>query len=412
MKINTRNVRIFIVVFLLTGMFCGLLSNYTRRAPKRNFSDFRVYHATAQRFIAQEDIYSRPDEAITPFKYSPAFAFVTAPLGFFSIKTASLIFFTLNFIAMLVIFVFSRKLITGNSLSFGKRMVLYALCGLFTSRFLLQVLHQGQVTIVMFALVVVGLWLLEKKKEVPAAALLAFSVMLKYTSAIFLPFFLFRKNRRLISLIIICIAVYCLLPAVHVGLEKEAQYLKKWLPFISDTSLDKGSLYDYKNQSLLSLCLRFFTKESPYAIVILPLTFTQGLIIAVLAASMIYGGILWRKTENRFYRALDYSLLFICMAFFNPNAWMSNFIFLIPAYMTLLYYLMKTRFKDVMAITLVVVSFALGSWGSESVVGNSLENLLEELSSVTIAGLLLTVALLRLKFSRNLPRINNDYADF
>ncbi|MDD5194109.1 MAG: glycosyltransferase family 87 protein [Candidatus Omnitrophica bacterium] len=408
MKLKKRH----FIALIFIPMFFGLFFSYLHRAPKRNYSDFRVYYATAQRFVAHEDIYSRPDEAITPFKYSPTFAMLMAPLALVPQKNASLIFFTFNFVAMLCVFAFCKKIIVQDKTSYGENILLYGACGLFSSRFLLQVLNSGQVTIFMFALIVAGLYLFEKRKEALSGAMLALSVMIKYTSALFLPYFIFRKKRQVAFLIMIFVAFYCLLPALYVGLEKEANYLKKWLPFISDTSLDSGSLYDYKNQSFFSLILRYFTKDSPYQVSILHLSFNQGLAFAFVLGLAIYVMILYRKGESKFYRSLDYSLLFIAMAFFNPNAWMTNFIFLIPAYMFLLYYLIRVRFKDILTIILVALSFALASWGSESIVGNDIENLLEVLSCVTISGLLLMAALFRLKFDKKLRGFNNDYADF
>ena len=93
MKINKKWAAVLFLCLLFTGFFF----RYLNRAPKRHFSDFRVYHATAEKFLASKDIYERDKESVTPYKYSPTFAFLFSFLGWFNIKTASLIFFTLNF---------------------------------------------------------------------------------------------------------------------------------------------------------------------------------------------------------------------------------------------------------------------------------------------------------------------------
>ncbi|MBU2102153.1 MAG: DUF2029 domain-containing protein, partial [Candidatus Omnitrophica bacterium] len=252
----------------------------------------------------------------------------------------------------------------------------------------------------MFFLIIAGLYCVEKKREAAAGALIALSVMIKYTSAVFLPYFTVRRRRSIAILVLIFAVLFCLLPAIHVGLDRETQYLKKWLPFISETSLDRGSWFDYKNQSLFSMVLRFTTKDSPYNIAIMPLSFAQGLGVGLFFAVIIYGLILFKKGNNKYADMADYCLLFICMALFNPNAWMTNFTFLIPGYMLVIYYLMKARFKDIPILILCVLSFALGSWGSESVVGEALEDILEKFSTITFSGLLLMAALFRLKWKK------------
>ena len=97
---------------------------------------------------------------------------------------------------------------------------------------------------------------------------------------------------------------------------------------------------------------------------------------------------------------IDYSMLLLCMALFNPNAWMVNFIVFFFVYIFLIHYVIKAKQTDIFTIVSIILAFALSSWASESVVGNNLENLFEELSSVSIAALILIMALVRLKFSK------------
>ncbi|MFA6281665.1 MAG: glycosyltransferase family 87 protein, partial [Candidatus Omnitrophota bacterium] len=150
---------------LIVIVFIALFFRYMHRAPKRHYCDFRVYHATAQRFAAKEDIYSRPDESITPFKYSPTFALITSPLSLVPIKPASLIFFSINFVLLIIICRFSKKLIVKRGLTFKESVFFYFFPILFTSRFILSVFDSGQVNIMMLALVVAGLYFERKNKN-------------------------------------------------------------------------------------------------------------------------------------------------------------------------------------------------------------------------------------------------------
>lgn len=393
MKFTTKR---NIAYALIAIAFVALFFRYMHRAPKRHYCDFRVYYATSQRFLAKEDIYSRPDETITPFKYSPMFAMLILPLSFLPEKSASLVFFSISFVSLVIICRLSKKLILKADTTFKEKVFFFFLPLLFTSRFILAALDSGQVTIMILLLLICGIYFERKNKNIISAALIALSFMFKYTSVLLLPYFIFRKKIKLTFLILLFTVIYCLVPAIYAGMDKQKDYLKNWLPSISETSLDKGSWYDTKNQSLYSLVLRTFTKDSPHK----PLAnfdFNQGLVLAAILGAIIYVPILIPKAEKS--ENLDYSLLFICMALFNPNGWLSNFVFLIFGYMVILYYLIKNGFlRDKVVLILTFLSFVISSWGCESVVGDNLQNFLEMLSTVTIASLIVMFVLLQLKF--------------
>jgi len=402
MKFSTKRNITYAVIAV---MFIVLFFRYAHRAPKRHYCDFRVYYDTAQRFIAKENIYSRPNESVTPFKYSAVFALITSPFALVSQKQASLIFFSISFLLLVLVCVLLKKMIVRRDLTWAQSFMIYFFPLFFTSRFIFSVLDSGQVTIMIFALIISGLYLLRKKKDILAAAFLALSVMFKYTSIIFLPYFLIRKKIKVSIFMILFMLFYCFLPAVYVGINTNSEYLKSWLPFISETSLDKGSWYDSKNQSLYSFILRAFSKDSQLNPVA-QLTFNQALVTSAAIGMLIYFLIIVRR-KNKETELIDYALLFLFMALFNPNAWLANFVFFIFAYMIIIYHLLNVKFKDKTTLIFMVLSFMLSSWAAQSVVGDSLQKFFEALSMVTIAALILVGILLRLKFSRGMAKFQD-----
>ncbi len=393
--------RKLIVFLIIAVIFAGLFIRYAGRAPKRDYCDFRVYYKTGERFLAKEDIYARPDKSITPFKYSPMFAMLVSPLARLAPKAASLVFFTLNFTALLIVFILSGKLVMRGKTSFGKNVFLYAVSAIFSVRFILHALDSGQVGIMILALVLLTLYFLREKKDVAAASLLGLGIMFKYTPGIFLPYFALRGKIKFVALVLIAILLFCLLPAAYVGVENQIGYIKGWLPFISETSFDRPSLYDYKNQSLVALGLRYFTDSTPYNISVLGLTFNQGIFLALVGCFIIYLFIIFPRKNDNSAASLDYALLLIAMVLFNPNAWMHNFVVVIFPYMVLFHYLIKTNFRDKVTLFLVLLSFALLTLTSETFIGDGAETVLEEFSIVTVGMLVLMGALFRLKFRRN-----------
>lgn len=399
-----------IVFLFLVILFISLFFRYAHRAPKRNYCDFRVYYATAQRFLDKEDIYSRPDEGITPFKYSPTFALITSPLAFMPQKQASLLFFSLSFMLLILICIISKKMIVASNLQFGESFIFYFFPILFSSRFIFSVLDSGQITIMIFALLVFGMYLLQKKKDIAASALFALAVMFKYTAIIFLPYFIFRKRIKAATFMVMFLIFYCFVPALYAGFTLNLQYLKSWLPSIIKTSLDTGSWYDSKNQSIYSFILRLFGADSPFKHFV-NLTFNQALILSAAIGAIIYLFIIIKK-RNTNTEIIDYGLLLLCAALFNPNAWLANFVFFVFVYMVIINYLLNIKFsaeggsasggKNKPVLILTFFSFVLSSWAAESVVGDRLQNFFEALSTVTIAAFILVGILFYLKFNKHI----------
>ena len=383
-------------------IFAGLFGRYYSRGPKKNYSDFRVYYATAQRFIDKQDIYARPDESITPYKYSSMFALLVSPLAFVSIHAASLIFFAINFWLLVAVFIVIKRMIGRQKFSLWQQIALYALPALCASRFIIQVFDSGQVNILSLALVVFGFYLLYKGKDIPAAALLGLSVMIKYMPIIILPYLLARKKYKAACFMVVFIALYCMVPALYVGASMQIGYLKSWLPFISDTSFDKGSWYDPENQSLYSMAIRYLSFDYPGSIAFAKLTFGPCIAIGAALAAALYVLILLPSRREQTPPVVDVSLLLLCLALFNPNAWNHNFVMMIAGYMVVAGYLISVRFKDIPVLVLTVASFALSSWVKKGIVGRELDMFFAKASVVTLGALVLMCILFYLKFSNKM----------
>ncbi|MDE2028036.1 MAG: DUF2029 domain-containing protein, partial [Candidatus Omnitrophica bacterium] len=172
---------------LAAVVFTGLLGRYLDRVPKRHYCDFRVYHHASVRMAAGEDIYVRDTMAVTPFKYSPFFAFCFIPLGLLPIKIAAGLFFALNFILTIVLFRLAADIaeVRAAAARAGALPLLYGLAVLFSARFIFLVWDSGQVNILMCVLVLAGLMLVSKGKDMPAGACLAAAILIKYVPAVF-----------------------------------------------------------------------------------------------------------------------------------------------------------------------------------------------------------------------------------
>lgn len=403
----SRRKLIFLIVLAL--VFTGMAMRYSHRAAKRNYCDFRVYHTTAVRFAEKSDIYRDKEGTLTPFKYSPMFAMLISPMALVDIHTACLLFFAVNFGCLIFILHFFRKLIRERAPTPREAWLLYGAVVLFSFRYILQVFDSGQVNLLMLALVVGALSLFKRGRNAAGGALLALSIMIKYMPALFLPYFILRRAWKPAAWTLLFLVVYSVLPAIHIGVEKEKEYLGNWAPFITKTSLDKGSWMDYKNQSFYSMVLRTVSNESPYKgqAPNLPwLDFKQALYLSVFLSGLIYMLMVYPRPGRNVWDPVEISLLFIAMALFNPNSWLFNYVSLSVAAMTLLDDYLRNREKDRMSLRLLVAAFILSSVGSESLFGNDWEFKTEAGSFLTLSALLLIVALIRLKYKTPTARLS------
>src|ERR1035441_7013493 len=105
---------LFILIAFL--VFSGLLVRYLDRVPRRHYCEFRVYYKAGQDLIKGKNIYYREKEEITPFKYSPFFAFAFAPLSILPIKASAAVFLFLNYISLILFFWLVYHLVQNSSM--------------------------------------------------------------------------------------------------------------------------------------------------------------------------------------------------------------------------------------------------------------------------------------------------------
>ena len=381
---------------------------YQHRAPKRDYSDFRMYYATGQRFLSGQEIYTFEGD-ISYFKYTPFYAFLIAPLTLMSKRLAASVWFLLNVIFLLTLFYSLKELIVVDKHKFKSYSFLYTLTFIAMARFLIGNFHQGQANIFMMTLFFVGLYYWMHKRETLASFFIAFSIMIKYMTILFLPYLIIRKKFKLFWKIIMFVAVLYLLPILAVGLERTAVLLYQQLNFVFKSSLDKYSITCYPNQSLLAMLNRFLTRNDYYSVNIVDFSQISVFFIFFLFAFLLYFLAvipLFKKKHKefeRFYLMVDVALISICISLFNPNAWRYFFIWLLPAYMLVVYYLKMVCFKDKFVFMLTLSSFILISCLSEFFVGERVADVFEIYSSTTFGALLLFFAILKIKFTK-VPR--------
>ncbi len=396
-----RSSLIFILVVII--LYIGFWGRYEYKMPKRNFADFSVYYFTAQRLINHKDIYDRDSycaQGLANFKYPPGVGLLFYPLGFLPKHYAAWVWFSFNFALVVLFFWICSRLLFEEGFPFKYRVWICFLSSLFCLRFFLYNFDEGQVNILMMTLVGAGLYALRRKRQFLSGLFIAYSILVKYMTILFLPYFFHRRKIISVLYIIVGLIMISIFPALLWGWDYNVLLFKKFIPYVCKTSLDWGSISTHANQSLFAMFTRFFSSFSPYKVNVLNLS--QFYLGIILGASLLllyifpflrssYGG------QGVFSENVDWAMLFMCVPLFNPNGWVHAFVFLLFPYMVCLYYLFKVGHVDILVWVLVVLSFLMGTWPNQLFIP-SLEDSTEVYSFLCMGSLLLYLALVRIKF--------------
>lgn len=405
MLIFKQNHKRWLTIAILVIIFLGSLYAHKRRVLKRNYADFHCYYTTGQRLLNQEDIYIQDEnKEVAEFRYAPIFAVFMSGLALLNENTADTIWYSINFFLLIISFVCLENLVSAHKLDTKSKSILYVLTTLGVIRFILHNFNAGQTNILMLSSILVGLYYIAKGREVLGGSIFAFSIMLKYTPAIFIPYFLLKRKIKLTLTIMVAALAYLVLPALFIGFKTNLIYLKNLVQFLTHSSiLDKITILDPQNQSLFSLWHRFFTNCIAYFHAP-PMPFQDWHVndatinlIFILSAMILYFLVLYQP-KRRYNTNVDYALLLICAALFNLNAWMHNYIFLWLPYFVLASYLISTHFKDKIMLIFLTVSYLLSLITLKSILGKTWAYKVHFYSPHALSALIVFFLLLKIKF--------------
>jgi hypothetical protein len=234
---------------------------------------------------------------------------------------------------------------------------------------------------------------------------------MKLTPAIFIPYLFLKRQYRAAAAALVWIAFFLFLfPALALGIEANFNYLKRFIYFLTQSSIfHYTTILDYKNQSLLSTVYRYFTNCKaylPYAPQVMPfqrlgLGLPAQQVIVVLAYLALYIPLLFIRPKKTDFR-LDYAQLLVCITLFNANAWAHHFILLLPGYFLLLESLLVKRSQDAFIWLVVVISLLLDFFTSAGIVSKPLANKFLFYSPLTLGAVLVYLGLFKLKVSQKL----------
>jgi hypothetical protein len=285
--------------------------------------DFEVYWTAANRASHAEPLY-RAEDGHYQFKYLPAFAILTIPLGAVSLETAKVAWFITSVGLLALLLVSSLNLVPEPRRA---TTVLVTLTLLVMAKFFGHELVLGQMN-TLFGVIATAAGLAALNgREAMSGALTALAIVVKPYAVLFLPWLAARRRLPSISVALLGCAVIVCLPCVIYGVHGTIQLHREWWATV--TTSTAPNLTNADNVSIAAMWAKWIG-VGRLATILTALTSVSALGVAM----MVFA----RRTGVRAPEALECALLLTLIPLLSPQGWDYVFLIATPAVMLLVNY--------------------------------------------------------------------------
>jgi hypothetical protein len=262
-----------------------------------------------------------------------------------------------------------------------------ALAVVLTLRPIMGDLTHGNVNLFILLLVVGVLYAYRRGRDLLAGTSLALGIACKVTPALFIPYFAWKRNWRVLAGCGVGLVLFLwLVPGLVLGMGKNAEYLGAWvkgmiLPFVAG-----GEVWtEYENQSLPGVVFRLTTDSPSFTAYIddvkTPLEYHNLLSLPKATAGWLVKGcmasfallVVWvcrtpRALRKGWQPAAEFSLVVLGMLLFSERTWKHHCVTLLLPFGVIAYYLSACRpgraLRNYLIATVVLVVLLMTATGS------------------------------------------------
>lgn len=366
-------------------------------ARAQNKSDFQDYYTASQFFYEKKDLYNvqsiqtlqeeikledlfklenlKKLESLKgnvgTYIYPPLFAFLLIPLGLLSYPTAATIFTILNFLCLLA----SLFLIT-KFISFKNTFVILFFTLIINYRYLESHVSNNQVAFILILLILLSLYI---KNDLLAGILLSLAILIKLTPAIFLFYFLYKRQFKRVGYTLLFALIWTLVPSLY-SHEYNLHSLNNWYELVLDNALKNPAFRSWKNnQSLIATIAKYFLSGADplnQALFGMPFISLKAKTISYLFyfSSLFIGIPFLYRLKKGISDAQLISALFILSVIFSGISWVHSFVVLIFPIAYLLQYFFESGKSDFYKKFFIVIAL-ITTLTSKILIGSTLEGI-------------------------------------
>jgi hypothetical protein len=311
----TATLLIAAVVMALAFLFVGKVS--------RKMPDFEVYWTAANRARQAEPLY-RAEDGHYQFKYLPAFAVLTIPLGAFSLGTAKAIWFVASVALLTLLIISSVRLMPERR---RPTPILVTLTLLVMAKFYGHELVLGQMNALFGVIAAAAALAAVSGREAITGVLMALAIAVKPYAVIFLPWVVARRRFASIAAAVVGCALIFAIPCVVYGVHGTIELHRNWWSTV--TASTAPNLTNADNVSIAAMWAKWMG-AGRLATNLTAVTSAGALAVAIF--------VFVRRSGVRAPEALECAVLLTLIPLLSPQGWDYVFLISTPAIMLLVNY--------------------------------------------------------------------------
>jgi hypothetical protein len=315
--------------------------------------DFYIFLSAADDLKLRENIFDKKYVDGYHYYYSVLFALILKPFAampFFLVKFFWLFLNALLFFNLLQILYMSRFAAKLNN---RQKNIFLLFTFIVSLRFFINNIHHSQITILILWCCIKGLVLISENKPVRGALILAWGINIKLLPIVFVPYLIYRGYFIAALLTIGFYIFFMFFPSLIIGHEYNMTLLSTWGALINPTNqihvldVDERSFH-----GLTTLLATLFVKDVPdvYALKInrnIADVSIETLSKIILVTRLILIAItlyflklkIFVKAKTGFLQCVETSYILLLIPLIFPHQQHYAFLFAIPAFTTIMYFL-------------------------------------------------------------------------
>jgi Glycosyltransferase family 87 len=333
--------RAIVVLLVVTGVAVLYATKIERRMP-----DYEVYRRAAARAARAEPLY-RVDDGHYQFKYLPAFAVGTLPVGVGPERVVRACWYGGSILLLVVLL---RSTVTALPVMRRSRAALIGATFVLLAKFYAHEIELGQVNILMAVLVLLAVVQMRAGRELAAGLLVSAAIVVKPYAVLLVPYLAARRRLGSLAGVALGLGAALILPAVVYGFEGNLRLLGEWWRTVTETTAP--NLMDFNNVSAASVFARWLG-PGPAA-----QTLATIMIVALLGiAALVF--LMRRRVDVP--EPLEVGLLLTLMPLISPQGWDYVFLLSTLAVMLLVNYSdrLPRYLKPAVIAALLIVAFSI-----------------------------------------------------
>lgn len=347
--------------------------------------DFKVHWGTGGRFLAGKFLYATGAD----FPYLPILGMLFAPTALLSMPVAKALCYPLGVAALLLLlWMLYRMIRPAFELTAAEAFWAGTIAVLLTARFIVRDQAELGFNTIIAALTWLGIYLWTKKRDTLAGASLGLAIAVKLTPAIFLGYFVWKRQWRMAICTTAAVLFFILLPIVRQGPTSWSFHLKRWAQNATQgisgtgTGFEANEVYRVTNMSFRPALMYYLThvpqnkyrwyEAPPLRYFNLPPLVAGWIVNTILMA--VLGLFLWWSrgpvaVRNDPRILWELALAAVLMLLISPITWGQHCVQLVPACYLIGALAIKRGTLPAWIVTCVLLYVLLGALTSRDLLG-------------------------------------------